>query len=78
VLEILLYTLTILYLEKEICMYKYGLTNAHPALCNTFIEASYSISAVTPQFLNISLNLNLIIYYYYYFVYLFLFLKINL
>jgi hypothetical protein len=31
------------YFEKEACMYKNGLGNAHPALCSTYLQTSYSI-----------------------------------
>jgi hypothetical protein len=37
-------------------IYKSGLGNAHPALCSTFLQTSYSIIAVTLRLLNISLN----------------------
>jgi hypothetical protein len=51
------------FILKNKCVYKNGLGNAHPALFSTFLYTSYSIIAVIPRFLNISLNLTLRIYY---------------
>jgi hypothetical protein len=48
---------------KNICTYKKGLGNAQPALCSTVLQTSYSIIAVAPLFLNISLTLTLRVYY---------------
>jgi hypothetical protein len=35
------------YFEKNKCIYKNGLGNAHPTLCSTFLLTSYSVIAVS-------------------------------